>query len=125
VVEAWLDEEHRWIMLDPTYDLVVLDGGGRVLDTLEIRRTVEDGRADQLRISDGHRLPEAAVSYLERFSDIAVWIRNDLISRPLNFTDFDRYRVWFAPRDPSAIPSASLWTAEVEDLWPGLPGPEG
>ena len=124
VVEAWVADELRWIMLDPTYDLVVLDGDGRILDALEIRRALDDGEADALRFSEGHRAAESIDEYVARFGSLAVWIRNDHISRPMNFTDFDRYRVWFDPRDPSMLPDVALWTREVTDLWPALPGDE-
>ncbi len=124
VVEAWLADEHRWIMLDPTYDLTVLDADGRILSTLEIRLAGERGEAAGLRLSEGHRAPEVVEQYVARFDNLAVWIRNDHISRPMNFTDFDRYRVWFAPRDPSTLPDVALWTREATDLWPALPGYE-
>ena len=121
VVEAWLGDEGRWIMLDPTYDLMVLDDAGRSLSALEIRRAVDDGGVVGLKLSEGHRAPEILGHYVARFRELAVWIRNDHVSRPMNFADFDRYRVWFAPRHPSELPDVALWTTEATDLWPALP----
>ncbi len=116
VVEAWLRDEGRWVMLDPTYRLQVVDAGGRPLNALEIRRRVERGEA--LAVTADHRLPEAEARYLERYRRFAVWLRNDHISRPMNFTDFPRYLVWFDPPDDAGRAPESLVTGFAEDLYP-------
>jgi hypothetical protein len=121
VTEAWLADESRWVMLDPTYRLEVVDEAGRALNALEIRRAVEQGTAAALGPTAGHRLPEDFETYLERFRDLAVWIRNDFVTRPLNFTDFDRYRVWLEPRRSLNLPVEALTTWYEEDLYPGIP----
>jgi hypothetical protein len=118
VVEAWLRDQGRWVVLDPTYLLQVVDGEGRPLNALEIRRRLERGEA--LTVTDGHRLPESESDYRARYRSFAVWIRNDFISRPMNFTDFDRYRVWFDPPDPGALPPESLVTSLETDLYSAL-----
>jgi hypothetical protein len=116
VVEGWLRDERRWVLLDPTYRLQVIDAGGRPLDALEIRRGVEQGAA--LAVTAGHRLPEAEAAYLARYRRFAVWLRNDLVSRPMNFTDFPRYLVWFEPPDELGRDPGSLVTSHAEDLYP-------
>jgi hypothetical protein len=121
VIEGWIPNEGRWVMYDPTYRLQVFDDAGRALNALEIRRRVEEGRMDSLKTFGGHRLPEDFGVYLERFRDLAVWIRNDFVERPLNFTDFDRYRVWLEPRETMKLPAESLVTWFEEDLYPGIP----
>jgi hypothetical protein len=118
VVEAWLRDERRWVMLDPTYRAQVVDEHDRPLAAIEIRRRLEQN--ETLAVTDGHRLPESDVSYLARYRSFAVWIRNDLVSRPMNFNDFDRYRVWFDPPDPGALPPESLATSLESDLYPGI-----
>ena len=120
VVEAWLADEQRWVTFDPTYRLQIFDSTGRSLNALEIRRLVEEGASGTMELSAGHRLPEAVEQYLDRYRDFAVWIRNDLVSRPMNFSDFDRYRVWLAPNELLQTPSASLITTVEEDLYPGI-----
>jgi hypothetical protein len=116
VVEAWLRDEGRWVVLDPTYRLQVVDAVGRPLDALEIRRGVE--RGDAVAVTAGHRLPEAEAAYLARYRRFAVWLRNDLVSRPMNFTDFSRYLVWFDPPDEAGRAPESLVTKFAEDLYP-------
>ena len=116
VVEAWLRDERRWVLLDPTYRAQVVDPGGRPLDALEIRRGVEQGAA--LAVTAGHRLPETEAAYLARYRRFAVWLRNDLVSRPMNFTDFPRYLVWFDPADELGRAPESLVTTHAEDLYP-------
>lgn len=116
VVEAWLADERRWTLLDPTNDLQVIDSTGRSLNAHEIHRESSSGAV--LRFSAGHRCTETLDDYLARFQDFAVWIRNDFVSRPMNFTDFDRYRVWFDRPDPESRPAGSLSTDQVIDLYP-------
>jgi len=38
VTRAYLPEESRWVMLDPSFDLYVMDEAGRILDAPEIRQ---------------------------------------------------------------------------------------
>jgi hypothetical protein len=116
VVEAWLRDERRWVLLDPTYRLEVVDAEGRTLDALGIRRGVEQGAA--LAVTAGHRLPETEAAYLARYRRFAIWLRNDLVSRPMNFTDFPRYLVWFDPPDELGRAPGSLVTSYAEDLYP-------
>jgi len=116
VVEAWLRDEGRWVILDPTYRLQIVDAAGRPLNALEIRRGVERGEA--LAVTAEHRLPETEARYLERYRRFAVWLRNDHISRPMNFTDFSRYLVWFDLPDDAGRAPESLVTGFAEDLYP-------
>jgi hypothetical protein len=122
VVETWLRDEHRWVIFDPLYELQVFNQAGRSLNALEIRRSVE--HAEELRLSDGHRLTETDLEYIDRYRRFAVWIRNDLVSRPMNFQDFHRYRVWFEPDGDSWLASESLTTAFEEDLYPRIGRPK-
>jgi len=38
VEQVWLPEERRWIMLDPSFNLYVMDDAGRILDAPELRQ---------------------------------------------------------------------------------------
>ena len=42
VVQVWLPEENRWIMLDPSFNLYVTDEAGRMLDTREFREKLAE-----------------------------------------------------------------------------------
>lgn len=124
VIEAWLRDEKRWVMFDPLYDLQILDDEGRSLSALEIRERTDDPSA--LRMSPGHRCTEARSDYLVRYRRFAVWLRNDFVSQPMNFTDFDRYRLWFDPSGAGGVPWASLRTPFALDLYPErMVAPEG
>lgn len=117
VIEAWLRDEKRWVVFDPLYNLQVFDADGRSLSALEIwENTV--GKPTPLTVSSDHRCTEASEVYLDRYRRFAVWLRNDFVSQPMNFTDFDRYRVWFDPSGDGSEPSASLRTPFAEDLYP-------
>lgn len=115
VAEAWLPDEGRWVMLDPSYRLQVTDLRDRTLNALEIRRAVEGG--EPLTFTAGHRAPSSVEEYAARFLSFAVWLRDDFVSRPMNFADFDRYRVWFDPPADAALSPRSLRTDLAEDLY--------
>jgi hypothetical protein len=118
VLEAWLHDQRRWVMFDPTFELQVMDANGRTLNAMEIRRAVEAGRP--VTLTEHHRAEESVDSYAGRYRRFAVWTRNDFVSRPMNFIDFDRYRVWFSPDDSTGLPAESLRTSFEVDLYPEL-----
>jgi hypothetical protein len=115
VVEAWLRDEGRWVVLDPAYDLQVVDEKGSSLNAFEIRTAFN--RGDTLALTPGHSCPFDSDSYLDSYDEIGVWIRNDFISRPINYNDIPRYLVWYDP--PSDLPLAvhALRTSFAVDLW--------
>ena len=115
VVETWLEDQARWTMLDPLFELQVLDSSGRSLSAIEIRNGSHAGT--RLMITSSNRLTEPLRRYVARYDRIALWIRNAFVSAPMNFTDFDRYRVWLvASGEVSPIPE-SLSTAHPEGLY--------
>ncbi|HJQ99776.1 MAG TPA: transglutaminase-like domain-containing protein [Candidatus Polarisedimenticolaceae bacterium] len=118
VVETWLPDQARWTMLDPLFDLQVLDRSSRSLSAIEIREAQDAG--NPLAISEGNRLDGTPAAYLARYALIAIWTRNAFTSAPVNFTDFDRYRVWLVgTKDPgsSGASPESLRTTHAEDLY--------
>jgi hypothetical protein len=117
VIEAWLPNAERWTMLDPTYRTQVFGPKGVSLSVLEIRAAALAGAP--VTVSPDNRLPEPVHAYLQRFRSPAFWLRNDLVRRPLNFSDIPRYRVWFDPPPGFAAgqPDA-LSTRFPVDLYP-------
>ena len=51
VCEAWLPEEKRWVMLDPSYGGYLVDEAGRALSLLELRKLL--GCQGEVGFSDG------------------------------------------------------------------------
>lgn len=115
VAEAWLEDEQRWTLVDPMYALQVVDERGRSLSALEIRDARQD--PDRLTLTSGHRYPEDVGHYARRFDVLAVWIRNDFISRPVNFADFPRCRVWIAPPPDATAANAPYRTDDPGKLY--------
>ena len=115
VVETWLLDQSRWTMLDPLFDVQIVDAAGRSLSAIEIREARHARAA--VAATEGHRLTEPLPHYLARYERIGIWIRNAFTSAPVNFADFDRYRVWILPDDERSLPSDSLRTTHPEDLY--------
>ncbi len=115
VVETWLADQTRWTMLDPLFDLQVLDQGGRSLSAIEIRNARHAGAT--LAVTAGNRLAEPSHRYVARYDRIALWIRNAFVSAPENFTDFDRYRVWLVRSNELSPSPESLSTTHPEGLY--------
>lgn len=115
VTEIWLRDENRWILFDPYNDMTVADEGGNLLNAGQIHAAVADGRT--LQFSEPNSLAESPEDYLNHYHDFAVWIRNDLLAHPMNFSDFDRYRVWYDPDGKLNIPLQSLKTPYLLDLY--------
>jgi len=115
VAELWLRDERRWVLFDPTSDLQILDSEERALNAGEVHAALQDGT--KLHFSPGHHCRLDIDGYTRRFEHFAVWIRNDLRAHPLNFGDFDRYRLWFDPEGNLSIPLQSLKTPFLEDLY--------
>jgi hypothetical protein len=116
VVETWLPDQARWTMLDPLFELQVVDEHGRSLSAIEIREAHDAGAP--LVVTAGSRLTEPLPVYVARYDRIALWIRNAFTSAPVNFTDFDRYRVWLLARGDRPPSPESLSTTHF-----GLYGP--
>jgi hypothetical protein len=115
VVETWLADQARWTMLDPLFELQVVDEGGRSLPAIEIRNARQAGA--RLALTPGNRLGEPLRSYAARYDRIALWIRNAFVSEPENFTDFDRYRVWLVSGNERSPSPESLSTTHPEGLY--------
>jgi len=118
VIEARLPDKGRWVCLDPLYDTIYRDEQGEPLSVYEIHRRVTGSLPVSL---SNPALAAEKPSHMEAFNAFAVWLKNDHISSPLNFTDLERYKVYFVPEgaDPAALPAGALGTTEVADLYPG------
>jgi len=120
VIEARLPDVGWWVCLDPLYDTYYTDDAGRPLSVYEVHRRVVDG--DSVTLSNGS-LVEDVPAHLEAFRSFAVWLKNDHVTAPLNFTDLERYKVYFldGADDPgrARIPPGALTTTEPVDLYPG------
>jgi hypothetical protein len=115
VVEAWLPDQRRWTMLDPLFELQVFNADGRSLSSVEIRRARQSGAS--ITLSPGNRLAEPFRRYVARYDRIALWIRNAFVSAPVNYADFDRYRVWLVRSDEVSPSPESLSTTHPEGLY--------
>ena len=120
VIEAWLRDERRWICADPLHSATYVDESGRTLSVLDLHSRHREGSPI---LPGPGSLPGTAREVERAFGELSVWLRNDHVSRPINFTDIDRYKVAFvADRDGAPLPRG-LWTDLPEDLYfdPALP----
>lgn len=113
VIEAWLKDEGRWVCLDPLHAATYVDETGRALSVLEIVRRLRDGEP---LIPGPGSLPGTADETAKAFTRFAVWLKNDHVSRPVNFTDLDQYKVHFL-FDGQDAPRGALSTTVPGDLY--------
>ncbi|MFQ5701885.1 MAG: transglutaminase domain-containing protein, partial [Acidobacteriota bacterium] len=118
VIEARLPDAGRWVCLDPLYDTYYEDEDGRALSVLEIHALIRNGRP--VRLSDEHLVGDVE-SHMQSFRSFAVWLKNDHVSSPLNFSDLEKYKVYFLDESTQsrALPPGTLTTSEPLDLYPG------
>jgi hypothetical protein len=118
VIEARLPDKGRWICLDPLYDTTYLDEKGEPLSVYEVHRRVKEGLPVTL---SNPTLAAGKPDHMDAFRAFAVWLKNDHISAPVNFTDLERYKVYYVPQgtSPDGLPAGALQTSEVADLYPG------
>jgi len=118
VIEVRLADQGRWVCLDPLYDTYYVDAEGLPLSVYGIHRRVRDG--EMVKPSNPALIGDVP-AHMRLFRSFAVWLKNDHVSSPLNFTDLERYKVYFAddPDDRSLAPPNALTTSEAIDLYPG------
>ncbi len=116
VIEAWARDRRRWICLDPLHAATYVDEEGRALSAYEI---CERARRGAPIIPGPGSLPGTAEKVRHAFGQFAVWIKNDHVSRPINFTEIDRYKVVFVfeENEEAAPVPGLLHTAILEDLY--------
>ena len=117
VIEIFLRDERRWVCLDPLYDTYYTDEDGRPLSVHAIHSSLGTERRVLL---SSPALVKDLDSHLGSFRAFAVWLKNDHVSAPLNFTDLERYKVYFLSDQPASrhIPAGALATSEPLDLYP-------
>jgi transglutaminase-like putative cysteine protease len=118
VIEVRLPGKRRWVCLDPLYDTIYRDDQGEPLSVYEIHRRGADGLPV---ILSNPALAAGKPSHMDSFRAFAVWLKNDHVGSPVNFTDLERYKVYFVPEGtaPAGVPAGALMTSEVADLYPG------
>lgn len=116
VTEVWLADLGKWICFDPLYSCYYTDAGSQPLSVLEIYRRMKN--SEPVMVAGRHSVPDID-AHLRKFLRFAVWLKNDHIGSPINFTDIERYKVYFveSPADSSGIPPGALRTWFPLDLY--------
>lgn len=119
VTEVWMAGERIWACWDPLYRCRYMDSEGKPLSALGVRRELEAGRTVTMPGSEG--ISDSA-RHLERFREIAIWLKNDHVGSPINFSDIERYKVHFTDKEIELehLPVGALFTPFAEDLY-GFP----
>jgi hypothetical protein len=86
VTELWLEDQGRWVMMDPSHFTMVRDLDGRYLSAQEARRLLLGGQAGKVVIEPfldrGLALPADKVKdyYLRRISDLQYPANSDIVA---------------------------------------------
>jgi len=120
VTEVFINDFNKWILFDPSYALVIKDNQN-YLSVYEIFAKVRQGKQDELKVEPyiSRILQENREMYFNKYKIFAVWIKNDHSSSPVNFTDINRYRVYYIESydDFFKVPFGTLFTFYKEDLY--------
>lgn len=96
MVEAWVHELDKWVLVDPTRDTMFLVNG-RYASLLELRRALAEGKQGTIRFErNGSTLhPEPSIDYFTRTSRHAFVYATERLFRdpPLTKVDVWRFRV--------------------------------
>jgi hypothetical protein len=65
VVQAWLPEEGRWILLDPSWDVYFTGEAGRILSAPEVRGRLASGAALRLN-PEGQKVADWYIGYMAK-----------------------------------------------------------
>jgi len=116
VTEVWIPELRKWVCFDPLHNAWFSDPGGAPLSVHEIYTAVRAGAP--VRVNGDLRNVDEA-THVAKFSKFAVWIRNDHVSAPINFTDIGYHKVHFIDPDgePRPVPAFALSTTYLRDLY--------
>jgi len=116
VAEVWSPGFAKWIMLDPLYELYI-SKGVTPLSVFEIHNMILSGKHD-LEVHAKQDTGDLR-QYLSRYEVFAVWVKNNHVSSPINFSDIERYKIYFLddPSDRMHIPVQSLYTIYPEGLY--------
>ena len=73
VVHAWLPEERRWVMLDPSFDSYITDETGRALNLIELHDCRRRGEALRVPQYNFNGTQDCRELYLEGFVLCCLW----------------------------------------------------
>jgi transglutaminase-like putative cysteine protease len=116
VTEAWIKESGKWICFDPLHNAYYTGEKEVPLSVFDIYRRVKNKRPVRLV---GDKLPANIRNHLKKFSRFSLWIKNNHVSSPVNFTDLEYYKVHFFEKDEGYwLPNPpGLWTSSLKDLY--------
>jgi hypothetical protein len=123
VTEVWIHTYRKWICFDPLYDATYSDSRERPLSVFEIHQKVKNQQ--QVHIKSNQPIINSS-SHLRQFSEFAVWLKNDHVSSPINFSDLEYFKVYFieSPEKRNSIPAKALTTSSPADLYFNPENPE-
>ncbi|OGR89571.1 MAG: hypothetical protein A2992_04000 [Elusimicrobia bacterium RIFCSPLOWO2_01_FULL_59_12] len=111
VAEAWVPSLGKWVCLDPNHGAYFADSKGTPLSAYQIA-------LDPLRtkVISPYKIGPDVRTW---FTLIAVWLRNDLVTHPINIYDLNRYRCRLVRdvKEVKTIDIDDLYTFFPEDLY--------
>jgi hypothetical protein len=114
VLEVWVRDEKRWVCLDPYYRATYIDEEGRALSVAEL---FERTRAGKPIIPAAGAIPGTSERVQQTFSRFRMWLKNDHVSNPVNFTDLPTYYLQYVPTGDAPPAGAGLWGSRLEDFY--------
>lgn len=113
VAEVWLPENSKWVCFDPTNEAFFENSKGVPLSAVEI------SRGGKSVVVQSPRFTGDKTDLIGRFRVVYFWLRNDLVSHPINIYDLGRYRVRavFTRNDLGEVAPGDLFTVYPDEMY--------
>ena len=107
IAEAWVPSLKTWVALDPTYGAYFVNRDGKPLSAYEISLD-----PNHTKIVSPYKVDQDVRQW---YTLIAIWLRADLATHPINIYDLNKYRLRLVKT------VAEVKTIDVDDLYTFFP----
>lgn len=113
VSEVWVPQFHKWVCLDATNGVYYEDLKGKKLSAYEVSQPKNLAQAKKFAGGGLADVPTAP------YRKIWFWLCNDLVTRPVNIYDLNKYRVRIIEnkKDLEELSFGDLYTLYPEELY--------
>jgi len=117
VTEVWISELGKWVCFDPLFSAYYTNQAKLPLSVYEIYKSLKQNQPIVIQAQKPIKNTEI---HLSQFKEFALWLKNNHVSSPMNFTDIEYFKVYFYEELSelnSRIILYRLTTTSIKDLY--------